>query len=82
VPTLTRFQGIKITMYFRDHNPPHFHAAYAGQKAELLLNGAVKTGSLPPAQLGLVQEWASQHQQALISRWNLAAAGRHFTPID
>lgn len=82
MPTLTRFQGIKITMYFRDHNPPHFHVSYGSHKAEVLFNGAVKAGTLPQAQLKLVQEWASIRQAALIERWNLAAAGEPFTPIE
>ncbi len=26
VPTISRFFGISIRMYFDDHGPPHFHA--------------------------------------------------------
>jgi hypothetical protein len=25
---LSRFLGITIAMYFKDHNPPHFHVLY------------------------------------------------------
>jgi len=28
MPEISRFYGIVIRMYFGDHNPPHFHAAY------------------------------------------------------
>ena len=28
MPELSNFLGIVITMYFNDHNPPHFHAKY------------------------------------------------------
>ena len=28
MPELCRFLGIIITMYFNDHNPPHFHVRY------------------------------------------------------
>ena len=31
MPELSRFYGIVIRMYFRDHGPPHFHAEYAGE---------------------------------------------------
>lgn len=34
MPELCRFYGIIIRMYFMDHNPPHFHAEYQGQRAE------------------------------------------------
>jgi hypothetical protein len=32
VPEICRFLGIVITMYHREHEPPHFHARYAGHK--------------------------------------------------
>jgi hypothetical protein len=28
MPTISRFFGILIQMYFDDHNPPHFHVKY------------------------------------------------------
>ena len=34
MPEISRFFGIVIRMYFDDHNPPHFHAIYAGSEAE------------------------------------------------
>ena len=34
MPELCRFYGIIIRMYFLDHNPPHLHAEYQGQRAE------------------------------------------------
>ena len=33
MPEISLFCGIRITMFYSDHNPPHFHADYAGQKA-------------------------------------------------
>jgi hypothetical protein len=33
MPTISRFFGILISMYFDDHAPPHFHARYGGEKA-------------------------------------------------
>lgn len=29
MPTITVFYGIVIQMFWRDHNPPNFHARYA-----------------------------------------------------
>jgi hypothetical protein len=29
MPEISRFLGIVIRMYYRDHAPPHFHAEYA-----------------------------------------------------
>lgn len=84
MPRLTRhlLQGIKLTMNFREHNPPHFHASYQGDEVAMLFNGSVLVGSLPQAQLKLVSEWAIVNQTQLTERWNLAISGSNFTPID
>ena len=31
------FYGIVITMYYRDHNPPHFHANYGEHQAQIVI---------------------------------------------
>jgi hypothetical protein len=33
MPTLSTFYGIKITMNYNDHPPPHFHAEYQEYEA-------------------------------------------------
>ena len=35
MPEVSRFFGILIRLYFDDHQPPHFHAIYAGSEAEV-----------------------------------------------
>jgi hypothetical protein len=60
-------------MYWDDHNPPHFHAFYAGDLALIDINSlSVFAGSLSPRALGLVIEWATQHQQELLADWQRA----------
>ena len=52
VPSISMFYGIIIYMYPDDHNPPHFHAEYAGFKALIdIQNGYVIGGALPNRQL-------------------------------
>ncbi len=66
MPKVSSFYGIIIMMYFRDHNPPHFHAKYGEYNAEILIeNFGVKEGFLPSKALALVVEWASQHKEEL-----------------
>ena len=36
MPEISKFFGIKIMMYYDDHNPPHFHAKY--NESEMLIN--------------------------------------------
>ena len=73
MPELCRFYGVRIKMYFDDHNPPHFHAEYAGSKAVIEINTlSVLAGDLPSRALGLVVEWASEHQGELKEAWKRA----------
>ena len=73
MPEISRFFGIIITMYYDDHNPPHFHVRYNEHKAEIgISNLGVLAGKLPPRVMGLVMEWASIHQTELVADWALA----------
>ena len=71
MPRISSFYGIVIYMYFNEHNPQHFHAQYGEFKTEIAIQTlAVLIGKLPPKALGLVMEWASQHQDELMNNWN------------
>jgi len=51
------FFGITIRMYYDDHAPPHFHAYYQGNSAQISIETlAVLQGSLPRRALALVVE--------------------------
>jgi uncharacterized protein DUF4160 len=38
VPTISRFFGITIAMYFGDHGFPHFHARHADGEAKIRID--------------------------------------------
>jgi hypothetical protein len=79
VPEISRFYGIVIRMYFGDHNPPHIHAEYSGQKARIDINTlGVFGGSLPARALGLAIEWTSLHREELLDLWQRA---RNLEPL-
>ena len=70
VPRLSEFYGIVIYMYFADHNPPHFHAIYAGQEAVIrIADGSTMRGELPVTALRLVEQWRFLHQDELVGNW-------------
>lgn len=67
---ISRFLGIVIRMYFDDHAPPHFHAFYGEAEALIRIEPlAVLAGRLPPRVLALVVEWATLHQDELVTNW-------------
>lgn len=54
MPTISLFYGIKITMNYNDHSPPHFHAEYQDYEALVdIVSGAV-AGTMPRRALNLV----------------------------
>jgi Domain of unknown function (DUF4160) len=74
VPEISRFLGIVITMYFNDHEPPHFHVRYAEHRATFAIDALeLLDGQLPPRVLGLVTEWAALHRFELRRNWTLLA---------
>lgn len=86
MPEVSRFYGIAIRMYFRDHGPSHFHARYGNEEALVGIEDlAVLKGRLPPRALGFVIEWASLHQADLRAAWkrvrNHEAPGR-IAPLE
>ena len=82
MPELSRFFGVVIRMHYNDHAPPHLHARYGGDRAAIALRGfGVLEGSLPPRVLGLVIEWAAQHQDELLADWARAARRLPLVPI-
>jgi len=73
MPEISRFYGIIIAIFFDEHNPPHFHARYGGEKVAIEIESLrVLEGQIPPRALGLVVEWASQHKYDLLNNWELA----------
>lgn len=73
MPEISLFYGIRITMNWNDHNPPHFHAEYAGHKSLVLIEeGIISKGYLPSRQLKLVLAWCEIHKDELMQNWELS----------
>lgn len=73
MPEISRFYGISIYMYFREHSPPHFHAVYGDDEALISIKDlGIVSGWLPPRVMGLVVEWASLHKEELKRNWDKA----------
>jgi hypothetical protein len=82
MPTISRFYGILIQMYFGDHVPPHFHALYAEFEALIdIQTFAVVGGALPARAMALVLEWAQQHREELRKDWELCVQNQAPTKI-
>lgn len=83
MPEISLFCGIRITMFYSDHNPPHFHAEYAGQKALVdIQEGCVIRGALPARQLKLILAWCELHRDELMQNWELSRDAKPLNRIS
>ena len=83
MPEISRFFGVLISMYYKDHAPPHFHVRYGGQKALISIDRlTVLEGRLSPRVLGLVIEWAALHKAELERDWERARQELPLERID
>jgi len=82
MPQISIFFGIIIRMYYDEHNPPHLHAEFQGNKAVLDFLGNVTKGDLRSrTALRLVRDWIDLHVVELNEDWELARAGRALKDI-
>jgi hypothetical protein len=82
MPTIAYFYGIAIRMYFVDHPPPHFFAAYSGHEANVSIEtGEIIEGHLPANAARLVKQWALAHRGELEDNWRRARAGMPLVKI-
>lgn len=85
MPTISRFYGILIRMFFFDtdrHKTPHIHADYQGVVAVYSIpDGKLLAGELPSQKHKHVEEWIDIHQEDLLAAWGLAVRGKKPFPI-
>lgn len=82
MPEISRFLGIVVLMYFKEHGVPHFHVRYGEHRASFsILDLRLLDGVLPGRVVALVLEWAFAHRQELHDDWERAAAGQPLQPI-
>ncbi|MCC7476855.1 DUF4160 domain-containing protein [bacterium] len=69
---IARFFGIIISMYSREHRPPHLHARHAEHVAQVnLYTGEIMEGYLPRKEHNLVKKWIEIHREELLQNWDL-----------
>jgi len=83
MPVISTFFGIIIRMFYRDHDPPHFHAEHQGQQAKCDFNGEVIAGSIRSRTArDLTRRWALSHRRELEDNWERMKVGRPLDQIE
>ena len=81
MPELSRFLGIVIGMFYREHGVAHFHAVYGEHEISVEVETGRVHGHFPPRALKLVVEWLELHKAELLEDWQLAKHGQPLRPI-
>ena len=83
MPEISRFLGIVIGMFYKDHNPPHFHAMYGEYEIAMSIrDGEVLWGTFPKRALAHVMEWRQTHLAELERDWERARSKQPLLPIE
>ena len=72
MPEISRFLGIVVAMFYRDHGPAHFHAFYGDYHVTVIIETNVVSGDFPKRALSHVLEWLDLHRAELLEDWELA----------
>jgi hypothetical protein len=56
-------------MFWRDHNPPHFHARYGEYEIIVEIESGKVEGVIPKRALTMIQEWKELHKTELLENW-------------
>jgi len=82
MPIISAFFGIVIRMYYKEHEPPHFHAEHSGHKATFDFNGELIAGEIRSRRAReQIRTWAQQHSVELATNWGRMKAGQSLEAI-
>jgi hypothetical protein len=82
MPEISRFLGIIIRMYPKEHNPPHFHAFHGDDVGVFSIEtGQMIQGDFPFKKAALVTAWTIIHCDELLLNWNRLDNGQQILKI-
>jgi Domain of unknown function (DUF4160) len=82
MPVIAIFFGIVIRMYYKEHEPRHFHAEHQSQQGKFDFDGNQTVGNITSKNaLDLIRQWAEQNGPALDANWANLKAGKPLNRI-
>jgi hypothetical protein len=75
MPTILRFQGLRVMIYANDHRPPHVHIIGPGNEARIALGGEgerpwlMTNEGLSRRQVAAALVEISRNRDLLMRRW-------------
>ena len=82
MPEISRFYGIIICLYWKDHNPPHVHFTYGDYECSISVLDRIVDGQAPAKVISKVNQWIDLQEQEFLSLWESAQAGKQIGRIE
>ena len=82
MPEISRFYGIIICLYWKDHNPPHVHFTYGDYECSISVLDRIVDGQAPAKVISKVNQWIDLHEQEILTLWENAQEGKHIGRIE
>ena len=78
MPTIAIVEGVRIMIHLKDHLPPHLHAFFGDQEAQIsIVTGEMLNGALPRAKMKVVRRWLEANRDQISYIWDEIRAGRY-----
>jgi hypothetical protein len=82
MPIVSVFSGIVIRMFYREHEPPHFHVECHGEHAAFSFDGDVLAGNIRSRRaVRLIRKWCLANRAELEANWAKARSGQQLEQI-
>jgi hypothetical protein len=82
MPIISAFFGIIIRMFYKEHEPPHFHAEHNANQAKFSFDGDLLAGEIRSRKAReRIRTWALEHRAELEANWANMKAGRALESI-
>lgn len=75
MPTIFILDGILISMFGLDHNPPHIHVQSGEYKFSITLSDRIVKGYAPSSIIREVNKFMDSHVDELNDMWDRASKG-------
>ena len=82
MPVISRFFGIVVYMYWKDHAPPHFHAKYGDDEIVVGVRTGKVSGNMSSRAIKMIQEWRELHKEELLKDWEFAEQKKALFAVD
>ncbi len=81
MPTIFIIDGILISMFGLDHNPPHIHVKYGEYMFSITLDDRIVKGHAPSSIIDEVNKFMDSHIDELKDLWDKASKGLRINKI-